>query len=355
MKLKLIRVTMSKKYLILGTAFLLISCSQNEVQICAPSKTEIVFTNLNDRISFDGKSVLLGNGANSSGDDYKVFAQSELNESNWYIVDEVCGHGVELNKPKKGPYYWLGSSQRISFYAYAPAQFAILKGETVSRTKVITKMNDVQKLFIDYTVPAMANEDFTIADPINDATPETKSGAVNFNFRHVLSKVSVSVKLSDALIKSGYTIEKCYKAQLAVTKNRGTIDPTVINGLWTNLSVDNDVPLVYANDTTYTILPQLATDCTIQIKNVVIKKNGITIFPLNEKIGNLKVYSIKNGDVKVSGEPSLDNQFAMGKQYSLKFIIDNLVSNQDGGMIFGTEINFNSTIASWKEGFSLSK
>ena len=81
----------------------------------------------------------------------------------------------------------------------------------------------------------------------------------------------------------------------------------------------------------------------------------ITIFPLNERIGNLKVYSIKNGDVKVSGEPSLDNQFAMGKQYSLKFIIDNLVSNQDGGMIFGTEINFNSTIASWKEGFSLSK
>lgn len=339
----------------MGGALLFTFCSQNEVQINTLSKMEIVFSKFSDKIANENSKVNHINGANTNGDNYKVFAKSELNSSNWFINDEIYGQGDNSNKPKGGPYYWITSKEKINFYAYAPAEFAKVKGETISRTKVITKADSKQELLINYIVPPTANEDFTIASPIYNSTYEQTNGTVTFNFQHVLAKVNISVKLSDLLAKSGYTLEKGYSAQLSVAKNKGTIDPTASIPTWTNLSLDSDITSVYRNDTTYTIIPQSATSCIVQIQNVTIKKGGVTVFPSSTKSTNLKPYAIKEGDVKINGFANLDNLFAMGKQYNLKFTINNLSTDENNEMVFGKEIQFNSNTASWTDTSSLNK
>ena len=315
-----------KKVLLLTAAIVVLaSCSQNESELLKNPANEIRFSNLNDRVT---------RAANDAGDDYKVYAKSTLSgETTWFINDAIDGTANTTLSTNK--YYWPTGSTTVSFFAYAPA---------TSGTATATYATPA--VSVNYTVPANADEDFTVATPktAQNQTMGSPAGTVNFVFEHMLSKVTVKAVLSADLLTSGYVLDlTAAKADLVVASNQGTVDAAVATPAFGSLSGG----ATYTTDTTYMIMPQTSTGTTIQLKNVKITKNSAEVFN-----GNLKLYPIVAGDITV---PSA-NQFAKGYHYTLTLeIID---SSHDGSdqPIFGDEIKFTATTTNWiPSGISLNQ
>lgn len=334
---------MKKNFLfVAAVAAVLASCSQNEVDQNALAQKQIAFSNLNDRAT--RASAGYHDGANDAGDDYKVYASSSLDAAKWYIEDTVWGTNAgdeKKNKAQDGPYYWL-NGVTFDFYAYAPASLTATKGTGFD-------------LSINYEVPAAADQDFTVATPVLNATES--NGTVNLQFHHMLSKITVSADLSAELKKAGYTMETAYTANVTMPLDKGSIiynaSSVVKNngkGLWIADSKANTngegQTTTYNGKTTYMVMPQASHTCSVQLKGIVIKKNNVQIFPLNGKSGDLKILSL-------AGDAIPGNVFEAGKNYNLTFTINNLSKDgekdggKDGDKIFGGEIIFNAEVADW--------
>lgn len=325
-----------KNLMILGAVTLLTGCSQNVVDEPMRSDKEITFTHLNARIT---RSSGFSDGANDNRDNYKIYASlSEEELSKWYIVDDVCGKTLgawTVNQPLKGPYYWMTPDVTFNFYAYAPSSV-----EAVG--------NPGEGLRINYKVNEKADEDFTIAEPVHSTFAQTGgTGMVNLKFYHVLSKIVVSVKLSDELTNAGYTVDPNYTADLTMNKNSGVIYPNHTDRQWDGATkVD---PTTYVGALTYMVLPQFVEGNKLQVKGLVIRKNGEQVFPVkSEKGGDLKVYELKAADVIYGeDEKELNGIFMPGKQYNLKMTINHLSSDKDGNPLFGSQIHFSAQVADW--------
>lgn len=345
-----------KNLLLFGAATLVVGCSQNIVDTPEPTRNEISFNHLNSRIT--RTSTGFQDGANDNKDDYKVYvAVSEekqelgntpkapiVETTNWFIIDEVYGKTTAsgtANQPKKGPYYWLSPDVALNFYAYAPATLEASGGEG--------------SLSIDYTVKDKADEDFTVATPVKDMTygQTSGTGTVNLQFHHVLSKIVISAKLSPELIKAGYTIEPGYTADLTMKYNSGSIEITSGDNDWSKVGGQQ---ASYAGATSYMVLPQDVEGNTLQIKGLIIKKNGIQVFPSKSVASSaLNVYTLKASDVingakdPVDAKDGDDGSFLKGKQYNLNITINNLATDDGGKPVFGKELKFNAEVANWSE------
>lgn len=291
-------------------ATILASCSKNEVDnvVNTRENNPIGFTNLNDKVS---------RSANDKGDNYKVYAKSSLTgESDWFIDDEV----KDDNSIESGSVYFWPSGATVDFYAWAPS--------------TVTATSTYSSLSIDYTVPATnADEDFTVA------TPQTglSSGTVAFQFSHMLTKISISAQLAQALLDAGYSMTFT-SASLTVNSNGGTVIPTASAPEWT--SPVNSTSATYSGAKSYMVMPQTSTGCIVKLMDVTITKGGSEIFK-----GNMKAYAIAADNV--SG-----NAFVKGSHYNLTLTV-NGSAHDDGGAggsgsekpVFGDQISFSASLA----------
>ena len=287
----------------------LAGCSNSEIDSVVNEK-EINFTNLNDKMT---------RAANDAGSNYKVYAKTSGGTA-WFIDDELYGtkEGTE-NTPKNGPYYWpTTAGTTVDFYAWAPA--------TVAATGTYPALS------IAYTVPSAANEDFTIAAPLTGKA--SGSGTVAFKFAHMLSKVSVTAELATDMKTAGYSIDLTNaKAVLGVLNSGGSIEPTASPATWTL----NGAAASYNTGTSYMIMPQSSTGCSVQLKGVVIKKGAATIFS-----GDLKSYPIVAGNIT-------GDKFEKSSHYKLKLTVGSSSTDGSGNVIFN-EITFSSDLsAGWTD------
>lgn len=291
---------MKKVLLASAMIALMAGCSKNETDML-PLLNEIAFSNLNDRVGTRA--------ANASADDYRVFAAT-ASGSEWYIDDTMDG---TRNTPAAGPYYWLQPVADIDFWGYAPAHAGVVE-------KVFPEVSLV------YSVPAGADEDLTIADKVT-----AQSGTVMFTFRHVLSKITVSANLSEALATAGYSITTAPTATVSVGVSKGTIRPTDPNPEWSAVSD----PASYSGTVSYMVLPQNAEGTIIGLNGIVISKGGQEIFS-----GSLSPNVIPAGIVA-------GDAFQKGKHYAVKIGITNVATDDNGDPVFGSEILFSASVADW--------
>lgn len=295
---------MKKLLMIAAFAVALASCSKTETQNPDLPKG-IRFTNLNDKVT---------RAANDANANYQVYAKWS-GGSGWYIDDVVNG---TTNLATGGLHYW-PSSGTVDFYSWAPASSSSIVATTTYPT-----------LSIAYTVPAAANEDFTIAAPVTGLS----SGTVPFQFAHMLSKITVSADLTQDLKDAGYSLTFTGgAATLNVNSTGGTIDPTAATPAWTS---PNSTTAAYSGALSYMVLPQTSTGCKIQITGgITITKGGSTVFT-----GGLSEYTIANNDIT-------GNQFQSGKQYQLILVISDTSTENGGGNIFGDAITFTAATTPW--------
>lgn len=297
--------------LILGfaaCALIFASCSQNEELNNGAETNVIGFTNLNDRLT---KS------ANDQKSDYAVYATRSDAASVWFM-DRIKVDGISNSyNPLR---YWPTGSATVNFYAFA----SIYGGAVVDASSV-------GHLPVTYTVPATANEDFTIATPVKNATSATHT-PVSLQFSHMLSKITVTADLTQELKDAGYSVSFT-SATLNVAKNVGTTDLTTKAAL-----TPGGIPAEYENAKSYMFIPQDAVGADIQLKGVVIRHNGE-----NYWTGDMKVYSIATGNI--SG-----NKFVPNTHYVASFTINS--DSQSGGNqpVFGSAITFTASTADWVDG-----
>ena len=292
---------MKKIFTVAAAALVLAGCSQNELEHTFVGQKEIRFSNLNDKVTTRA--------ANDDNANYKVYAAWSGGTA-WFINDEVNG---TTDVPQNGPYYW-PESGTVDFYAYAPA--------------TVTATGTYPALSIAYTVPAGADEDFTIAAPKTGLS----SGTVAFEFAHMLSKISVKATLHQDLIDAGYVLSTTgLTASLDVQSTGGTIAPTTTPA-WTS---PNATTAAYTGATSYMIMPQSSTGCAVQVTaGIQITKSGAEIYS-----GDLSKYTILAGDVP-------GNNFEKGKHYMLNLTISDISTDGGGEDIFNI-ITFSSNLADW--------
>lgn len=283
---------------------ILVGCTKNETGSPLSSR-EIKFTNLNDKVNTKA--------ANDASDNYQVYAKWTGGTTSWFINDVINGAGGNVNKPQSNVYHWPANGT-VDFYSWAPAS--------------VTATATYPNISIAYTVPANADQDFTIAAPKTGMS----TGTVAFLFSHMLAKVSISVDLDQTLKDGGYSVTFTGgTATLGVRSTSATIDPTSATPTWTGA---NTTTASYTGATSYMIMPQTSTGCTVQVNGgVTLTKGGATLFT-----GGLSKYTIATGDV-----PS--NLFEKGKHYLLKMIISSSSTDNNGDPILGDEILFSASIA----------
>lgn len=293
---------MKKIFIAAATVMALAGCSQTELDHTPAGQKEIKFSNLNDKLT---------RSANDGNDDYKVYADWSGGTSGWFINDEVNG---TTNSPAGGPYHWPATGT-VNFYAWAPA--------------TVTATGTYPNLSIAYTVPAAANQDFTIAAPKTGLS----SGTVDFIFSHMLAKVSVTATLDQDLLDAGYVLSTTgLTASLDVKSTGGTIDPKTTPAAWT---LPNTTTAAYTGAASYMIMPQSSVGCAVQVTaGIVITKNGTEIYS-----GDLSKYTITTGNVT-------GDEFGMGKHYMLNLTISDASTGGGGEDIFNI-INFSSSVAPW--------
>ena len=294
---------MKKIIFMVATAIAFASCSQTELDENFVGQKQIKFSNLNDKVN--------SRAANDESADYQVYADWNGSSTEWFIDAVVNGTS---NSPSGGPYHWPNSGT-VDFYSWAPSS--------------VTATATYPSLSIAYTVPAAANQDFTIAAPKTGLS----SGTVAFEFAHMLSKISVTASLSQALLDAGYTLSTTgLAAKLDVQSTGGTVDPKTTPAAWTS---PNTTTASYTGAASYMIMPQSSVGCAVQITGgITITKNGAEIYS-----GDLNKYEI------VSGNESND-QFAMGKHYMLNLTISDTSTGGGGEDIFNI-INFTANVADW--------
>lgn len=295
---------MKKILMIAAFAIALASCSKTETQNPDTPKG-IRFTNLNDKV--------VTRAANDANANYQVYAKWS-GGTGWYINDVVNG---TTNLATGGVHYW-PSTGTVDFYSWAPATSSSIVATTT-----------YPNLSIAYTVPANADEDFTIAAPVTGLS----SGTVAFQFAHQLSKITVSADLTQDLKDAGYSLTFTGgAANLVVNANGGTIDPAATTPAW----IANTTAATYSGALSYMILPQTSTGCKVQVTGgITITKGGSTVFT-----GGLSEYTIAANDI-------VGNQFLPGKQYQLSLVISDTSTEGGGGNIFGDAITFTAATTPW--------
>lgn len=294
---------MKKIIFMVATVMAFASCSQTELDEKFVGQKEIKFSNLNDKVN--------SRAANDESADYQVYADWNGSSTEWFIDAVVNGTS---NSPSGGPYHWPNSGT-VDFYSWAPSS--------------VTATATYPSLSIAYTVPAAANQDFTIAAPKTGLS----SGTVAFEFAHMLSKISVTASLSQALLDAGYTLSTTgLAAKLDVQSTGGTVDPKTTPAAWTS---PNTTTASYTGAASYMIMPQSSVGCAVQITGgITITKNGAEIYS-----GDLNKYEIVSGNVS-------NDQFAMGKHYMLNLTISDTSTGGGGEDIFNI-INFTANVADW--------
>ena len=330
------------KQLFLSVAILSImaSCSQNEI-------TEGVTTNQNP-IGFSTLNSSVTRVANENGSNYTVYAQYSSkddynsNTADWHI--ENCNiDGNTNNIIGDGKYYW--PTKALTFYAFAPSI-----SEETGHIKVDAEkpmMYTAGKLSINYTVPADAKEDFTVAKYASKAYDGTIQ-TVPFEFKHMLSKINIKAAfsedihaesdymlvLSDPLIKPRVSFKPLY--------NKGTID--LINSevlivekkIVTDLEYAEEIKISNNHETetiSYYIMPHEENAGTIvEITGLAYQKGTDTTTKKNLTLTH--TFS-KDLDTPSGGTDNITDLFRANYQYSINFTI-----KLEG-------IQFDSTSGSW--------
>lgn len=325
---------MKKVLLSVAVASLLMSCTQNEVNELAPDLQKINFSTLNDKVT---KS------PNTTGSSYQVYAKlDQAGATNWYINDvltpyNVSSSGNSVDNPTK-THYWpnLSQSWTMKFFAYAPSSF-------INKATSVTADYNTELVSVAYSVPAKAQEDFTIAAPVVVAKPsDGYPKSVHFVFKHMLTRINIAAGLTQQLTDAGYTMT-VEGTSLNVQNSIGTINIATENPEWTGLST----PAVYSNTgSDYMVLPQNTVGSELLLNNVVIKKDGVVVYT-----GDVK-YKVKEADILNTADVNDDNKFMMGKSYNMNITIAGNSHDgngeDNGNPIFGPKILFSSEFAVWE-------
>ncbi len=318
------------KRFLLSVAILAVaaSCSKSEVTNL-PQTNQIGFSTLNDRV--------VSKAANDSQSDYSVFAVNSKATTAWAINDYVTSatsttpaDKTAAAAPAGGPYYWPLDDAKMSFYAYAPDASANV-------TEVLT---DATSIALTYTVPAAANEDFTVATPVLDQTSITNAGVVDFTFKHMLAKVTVKVILDETTMKNyqisdgsvaGYTSDKPFTATFTPIGDTFTVD--AINGTAATTSTESTGMAAYSAAQTYMIAPQAFAGCKLQINGITVrnKNTGLPFFATD-------AYDLKELVLDGTETGSTDVQFEAGKNYTFTVKISGDLA---------TEITFTAATTNW--------
>ncbi len=288
------------KRILLSVAILAVaaSCSKNEV-VETPQQNMIGFSTINDRVS---------KAANDSADDYTVFSavktSADTYSDKWYISQATVSTSEDGVDTANGTYYWpLDGNQTLDFFAVSPAFGAIVNqaGAFESATP---------SLPIQYIVADNGEVDFTVATPVTGAfcnkneagatsgTVET-SGQVALQFKHMLTKSTLSIKL-DAALAADYEMSfgdvmlfpASSKIQLDMAKS--PITPTYINigkplyYLFTNYggpatSTSNDMTTagsMFISDAPAMFVPHNNEACRFMICDLILKhkETGVVIY-----------------------------------------------------------------------------
>ncbi len=284
-----------------------VSCSKNEVSEVV-SQYEISFSNLNDRVTKT---------ANDAGDDYKVYAKHSGATADWYINDAIDATSNEGSKT----YLWPTDNATIDFYSYAPA---------VPTGNLVVSDATVGTLGLTYTVPADAQEDFTLAAPLTAQVATTNSATAAFTFSHILSKISVVVNLTDELKDGGYSIEGTPDAAISVFENQ-----TAINAITAESTpgTSSTTLTTYDKDATatYYVMPQDVENCELQIQGLKVKRTLGTA-PNTEDIylfGSATAGVDMENIVFAAGDIT-DGKFVAGKHYTLTVTVGSSSTTEDG-------------------------
>ena len=309
-------------FLLISLIALLTGCSNNESDFDTRfQEKEISFNTLRDKV--------IAKAANDSNNNYYVYAYI-TGHTNWYFDTSVDASTGETT------YYW-PQSGTVNFYSFCPVPTAdnIVVGTTDPGTSIP----------ITYTVPATADQDFTICTPVlNQAAILT---AVPLSFNHMLSKIYVQLVL-DSELSSMYTLKDTWECDLFVLYTSGTTDAitgraTSDSTGWTLPTTAPDALTTYTNDSTFIIMPQPVintnTPLGLQITNVTIEtSNGDTYF-----VGPLEKVEFTSENISV-------NDFGAGKQYNLVLTITESSHGGTGNTsIFNGKITFSSSVASWTD------
>ncbi len=386
------------KKLILSVAILAVaaSCSKNEMTELAPSlQNEIGFSTLNDRV--------VSKAANDDDDDFRLFAHMQNSTVNEWFIKDYVEHASDIDEkayaPVGGPYYWPadGIYSDIVFYAYAPY---FTTGGNVVETTAKVDTSTTTDITLTYTVPATADEDFTVAAPVtatydadDDKVYEDAEGAsveddVPLVFSHMLSKVTFKVQLDDGVDGSmvNYYIsydddtENAYSEDgddtteynendvlptidFTVAYNQIVVDadatvPTVTNNTATTVTAEqtgDPTTSTYSGATTYMIAPQDAANCEIQIKGISIRIKNIhnSIFG-DENSANLAPITLVGSEVKTE-DTNIPNTmtnteayaFLPGYHYTFTITIYNTSDDEEEDPILGAEIVATANVADW--------
>ena len=274
--------------------------------------------------------------ANENGHPYKVFGIIE-GDTEWYMITDV--HADDSIKDNS-IFYWPGRDS-VTFYSFAPH----FDGEMVSQDF----SSNPPSLVITYK-PAGDGNDFTIATPTKQARiPGGDNPRVPLVFKHMLSAITITIKISDELATAGYSLNKNldevpedssaygYTVIFKVPYNQGTINAALADPVWYDVEQEE---VSFDNNITFYIIPQTynqtATDtCTIQFDNIWLFRNGVTVF------NNLLMkYNLQDGDLT-------DNTFKPGYKYNSNLTFTKDSHEAGGDPILGEEIIFGSTEEAW--------
>lgn len=296
------------------------SCSKSEVYE-TPKANQIGFSALNDRVTTKA--------ANDNNSSLRIFAAKDGATNAWYIADYIAyGASTSALAPAGGPYYWPTDDSSMSFFAYAPYE--------PSKGNVTESDVSYSKVALKYTVPAGAQEDFTVAKPqtIESSDYEKTGYVVDLVFKHMLSKVTVKVDLSESFGKNHYISDGSAKietdtpftATITALKNTITVDATSSP---VAIAAENaSDKLEYADKTSYYIAPQDFKGCSLKIKGVTIRDRATDSELFS---GDLDMITFDGSELKTSAAA-----FQSGKHYIFTVTIDAASADL-------TEIKFTAT------------
>lgn len=326
---------MKKITLLIITTLVVIGCSNNEITPIEPPAMDklIGFSTMRDKVNTRY--------ANDDKDNYEVYAIIE-GADHWYFNTTVTPssvHGAIDTMAEE--YYWPGT-QTVDFYAFCP-DVSTNENIEMYESEASSTATD-RSLTILYQVPAEADQDFTIAVPALNKT----ENPVTLSFRHMLSRILITVKL-DTDLTDTYILESNWTAELGLLYDSGTIDATIATSntstAWNPANTDNDLTMYSRTFTEekgchFTILPQPLMDTptpTMQIKDVTINSaNGNPYFS-----GDLKLMEF------TSTNPVLPTILGPGTQYNIEVTITHS-SNDDGDdPVFNGEITYSSSTTDW--------
>ncbi len=231
---------------------------------------------------FDVWGWYTANGVSFNGSNGTMFFG---NTHPWYTVTYKNGGGANTNGSANtyvdGPRYWpTGETPNyLHFYAYYP-----------SNAGTITPPDGLGAFSFTAEATAAAQVDFMIADIVKDQTyntangnPGTNStfdGTVDLTFRHMLTKVQVKFKTTQAIVDDTNTDIKVQSASFVNINNTGTLtssyDGTTFGTAWSAVS----------GTATYSIPVDASTALTATATNYGDDETGIFLLVPQTMLAN---------------------------------------------------------------------